>query len=153
MSRRRSQRDDLSTRNRRRVKKERYPPVDAETLFDGINELRRGMGVNHIRKKPEFEALKDKLQDDPATRDKVIEDMRIMPDQCDEDRPFIALSVFSVFDVVDNKMSTFDLLNRWMNDPSKRPVLLAPATHGYVDCEEMDENDKQVCFIVAYIYK
>jgi hypothetical protein len=138
---------------RRRVKKERYPPADPQTVFAGINEIRDSMGLTVLQLKESFQTLMGTLMGPPIDRDTTIGALRVIPEEPTGRGGFLALSLLSAFDIVDDKMSTYDLLNRWIADPSKCPVVLAPANFGYVDCTELGHGSRRFCLITAFIYK
>jgi hypothetical protein len=135
------------------VKKERFPPANQEDVFTGVNEIREGAHLSPLVPRPGLAELKDDLQSHGEDRDRGIERLRLIPPDPSGKGGSVAISLLSAFDVVDEKMSTFELLGRWMAHPGKRPVLLAPGNYGYVEFEEQENGTRRICLIVAYIYE
>jgi hypothetical protein len=149
---RRRHHDPISPQTRR-VKKVRFPPANERDVFQAINEVRESIGLSPLELQPQFSNLKGLLQDPTDRREEAIQSLRDLPEDLSSKHGRVGLSLLSAFDILDEKMSTYDVIGRWMADPGKRPVVLAPGNYGYVGFEETQNMARRVCLIVAYVYK
>lgn len=136
----RSETSQNSKHGKKKIKKKRGPPADEETLFTMINELRMQMGLHELKVNNNFAPM--------ATT--IINDESPMIEEAD----FVVMSLMYFWDSFDGKQSAKSLLEKWMNEPNRRPVVLAPGKYGKLLIQETeDEAYSYIVLIVASIYR
>lgn len=113
-----------------------------EDIFKNINSLRESMKLPKLKWKADLATLTEHYAE---TR----EFMDI------EEHGFITLSKFCFLDRFDGQ-TTEQLLEAWLADPSKRPVILAPGNYGLVSRvefqnEEEEDGEPEVVLVVLVV--
>lgn len=125
----------MSKRSKKHADPGDQGPATEESIFKAINELRKNMQLPSLKWKPEFQMITEHYAETGE-----------FPNL--EEKDFITLSKFCFRDSFDGQ-TTNELLEAWLGDPSKRPVLLAPGNYGLVSKiefqpEEEDGEDTMV---------
>ena len=125
----------MSKRSKKHADPGDQRPATEESIFKAINELRKNMQLPSLKWKPEFQMITEHYAETGE-----------FPNL--EEKDFITLSKFCFRDSFDGQ-TTNELLEAWLGDPSKRPVLLAPGNYGLVSKiefqpEEEDGEDTMV---------
>lgn len=115
-----------STSHRRKVKKYKYPPAKPEEIVEVVNAIRGEMGLKPLKMDKGLGGIlgfylsgEEKLSSDN----------------------YVVLSFLTLSDNWDGVASTPDLIEKWMDDPSRRPVLLGPGNKIWVETVESEEEE------------
>ena len=122
---------------KRKAKKDRGPPADKDSILQSINEIRKTFYLPEITPQEGIENYANMiLTDDKASL---------------ADPSYVLLSDYHFAESFDGKSTTQQLIKKWLNDSSKRPVLLAPGKRGAVSFIEIEE-DKYFVVVVVSIF-
>jgi hypothetical protein len=119
----------------RRRKKFVYVAATEETLISLVNSLRGSMKLKPLKPMPGLEEMARRIQ--------------MNEDIAQRDSNFVLLSLLSLVDHFEGEESAPQLVAKWMNEPERRPVLLAPGSRIYV---KLDPQEKVVVLLVAEFY-
>jgi hypothetical protein len=123
----------------RKKKKIIYEPAQTPHVVMGINEIRRKLKLTILKEKRDLNQMVPEIE-------RGHEIQLVTPG-------FVLLSLLSFIDVFDRETSTPDLLNKWMADPSRRPVILGAGDYMYIEISERDENTRKAVVIVVLPFK
>ena len=128
-----------STSHRRRVKKYRYPPAKPEELAEVVNDIRGEMGLKPLKMAKEVGQILAAYLDGEELKG---------------GNNFVILSFLTLSDNWDGVASTPDLIEKWMDDPSRRPVLLGPGNKIWIETvkSEEEEGGDRIYVAVASIF-
>ena len=115
--------------------KKRSPPADTPTLFQAIQDLRKSLGLTPLRNQLQWKQNLDNMLNDN------------LPKEVMEQLTCVILSRMYFKEKFKNE-SINTLLDRWLKDPGKRAVLLAPGNYSYISMEQ-----NQINVIIFFIPK
>lgn len=126
----------------KRVKRVKCQPPTPTELTQVVNVIREAMGVTPFKTERVLEQVAQLHLNG-------LEDVSQLFDQ-----KYVLLSFLSIREEWDGKSGLPEIVNRWMDDPSKRPVLLAPGDKGYLGIMQKEGEEKQyLVFVVMSMFK
>ncbi|OHT06041.1 hypothetical protein TRFO_05682 [Tritrichomonas foetus] len=118
-------------------------PVDADELFKKIRHIRNKLQLQKLAKNKTLEIVAEEL----------IQNETLAP--IDERKMnYVTLSILSILDTFKNE-STEQLIDRWLADANKRPVVLGVGNYAalHIEYDNEEHSSGKVALIVAMIYR
>lgn len=134
MQRTHSKRKDGTSQ--RKVKKVRSLPATPDELLQIVNIVRGSMNVKDIKQ-------------DMITKQLALEYLNGERDLAKYYSDDVILSCLALKELWDGKSSSSDIVNRWLDDPGKCPVLFAPGDQGFLDVLEKDGKEYLVMIVMS----
>ena len=111
--------ESSSRRSGRKKTKVKVTPADSEGLFEAINNLRLNFHLPALKTQTAFQEYATNLILDYSKAD-------LNADNC------VPMSNLSFYEEFDGKMSNEQLIQKWLKESNKRPVLFGPGKQGAV---------------------
>lgn len=118
-------RHSSSHSGKKRSKKQKQPAADRDTVLQIINQLRATFNLPEIKTQGPI--------------DEYASDILTNPNAYFEAQDLVLLSDYHFCELFDGKSSSQQLVQKWLNDSGRRPVIFAPGKMGtvvFIDTEE-----------------
>lgn len=123
---------------RKKQKKQRQPAADRDSVFQIVNQLRATFNLPEIKTQEAVEQYANEIYSNPNAF---------------FDSPnVVLLSDYHFLELFDGKSSSQQLVQKWLNDSGKRPIIFAPGKKGTISFIDSEDGTYIVMVVLSIFH-